>query len=134
MIKPMTDERMPVVSKTDKGWAEYLRRRAADEKDREASMAYSIGADAIEGVGPWSEAEEEIRRLWEENEELRKFRDADIGQINVLGAENAKLRKVMDAAREALPWLEPIGDGRRYTAAIYHALKQALRELDERKK
>jgi hypothetical protein len=45
--------------------------------------------------------------------------------------ELVKLRKVVDAVRESLPWLEPIGDGRRYTGSIYYALKKALSKLDE---
>lgn len=39
---------LPVSPKTNKEWADYLRRRAKQEPDKEASMAYEIGADAIE--------------------------------------------------------------------------------------
>jgi len=50
---------MMVFSKTHKKWAEYLRRRAGQEPDKEAAMAYRIGADAIEEVGPWSKEKED---------------------------------------------------------------------------
>jgi hypothetical protein len=73
----------------------------------------------------------EIRRLREENELLKHDKLMEEGINVALRKKIVKLRKVVDAAREALPWLEPIGDGRRYTAAIYYALKQALHELDK---
>jgi hypothetical protein len=124
MTDPMTDERLdvdePCACEDDCAcWyhkdeaqnmvREIRRLREENEQDYKSIQTLRGEIRRLRGlVQDWEASEKFCKallsaklKLQEQNEELRKFRDADIGQINVLEAENAKLRTVVDAAREA---------------------------------